>query len=129
MTPNEGLRIGVLGMTGRCPFGGQTLLYLNWLRGFHKAGHEVWYVEDDSVWPYDPLQNTITDDCKYAVRHIADCLARIGLQDRWAFRLADRKDACWGLSEQQLKEIYPGCDVIINLGGRTPPPRAHTAAP
>ena len=27
----------VLGMMGRCPFGGQTWLYLNWLRGLHGA--------------------------------------------------------------------------------------------
>ena len=26
------LRLVILGMMGRCPFGGQTWLYLNWLR-------------------------------------------------------------------------------------------------
>ena len=31
----------VLGMMGRCPFGGQTWLYLNWLRGFQRLGHDV----------------------------------------------------------------------------------------
>src|SRR5258708_32504244 len=129
MTPNEGLRIVVLGMMGRCPFGGQTWLYLNWLRGFHKAGHEVWYVEDDSVWPYDPQQNTVTDDCKYAVRHIAESMARIGLQHRWAFRLADRKEACWGLSEQRLNELYRACDVIMNVVGATDLPEGHMPAP
>jgi hypothetical protein len=46
------LRIVILGMMGRCPFGGQTWLYLNWLRAFSRLGHDVWYVEDDSVWPY-----------------------------------------------------------------------------
>ena len=54
------LRLIVLGMMGRCPYGGQTWLYLNWLRGLAANGHEVWYVEDDSVWPYDPEQNTVT---------------------------------------------------------------------
>src|SRR5438270_692096 len=79
------LRLVVLGMMGRCPFGGQTWLYLNWLRGLSRLGHDVWYVEDDTVWPYDPEQNTVTDDCSYAVRHLAGCMARIGLPDRWAF--------------------------------------------
>ena len=68
------LRLVVLGMMGRCPFGGQSWLYLNWLRGFTSLGHEVWYVEDDAVWPYDPVQNAVTDDCSYAVRHLAGCL-------------------------------------------------------
>ncbi len=49
----------VLGMMGRCPFGGQTWLYLNWLRGFQRLGHEVWYVEDDATWPYDPVTNEL----------------------------------------------------------------------
>src|SRR6187200_3186592 len=94
---NRGLRITVLGMMGRCPFGGQTWLYLNWLRGLARLGHDVWYVEDDSVWPYDPVQNTVTDDCSYAVAHHERCVDRIGLADRWAFLLADREGACWGL--------------------------------
>src|SRR5215472_12479098 len=94
------LRLIVLGMMGRCPFGGQTWLYLNWLRGLTRLGHEVWYVEDDSVWPYQPEENTITDDCSYAVRHVRSSLERIGLEDHWAFKLADDPDAVWGLSDE-----------------------------
>jgi hypothetical protein len=60
------LRIIVLGILGRCPYGGQTWLYLNWLLPLQRLGHEVWYVEDDSVWPYDPVKGTVTDDCSYA---------------------------------------------------------------
>src|SRR5438309_1740585 len=86
------LRLVILGMMGRCPFGGQTWLYLNWIRAFASLGHDVWYIEDDSLWPYDPEQNTITDDCNYAVRHIRSSLERIGLTDRWAFRLAGQRD-------------------------------------
>src|SRR5215472_4251816 len=87
------LKIAVLGMMGRSPFGGQTWLYLNWLRGLQQLGHDVWYVEDDTVWPYDPVKNAVTDDCSYAVRHVSHCLNQIDLPDRWAFRLADRTGA------------------------------------
>jgi hypothetical protein len=113
------LRLVVLGMMGRVPFGGQTWLYLNWLRGLHALGHEVWYVEDDTVWPYDPEANTITDDCGYAVRHIASSMEAIGLPDQWAFRLADRPGACWGLTEDTLRELYRGCDALLNIVGAT----------
>src|SRR5215831_12079804 len=113
------LRIVVLGMMGRCPFGGQTWLYLNWLRGFHSLGHEVWYVEDDSVWPYDPDQNTVTDDCSYAVRHIATCMDKLGMLDRWAFRLADGNGACAGISDSQLRDLYGSCDLLLNVVGAT----------
>ena len=115
----SGLRVVVLGMMGRLPFGGQTWLYLSWLRGLAELGHDVWYVEDDSVWPYDPVQNTVTDDCSYASSHLARCMERIGLADRWAFRLAGYPDACYGVSESKLGELYGSSDVLLNVVGAT----------
>jgi hypothetical protein len=123
------LRIVVLGMMGRCPFGGQSWLYLNWLRGLDRLGHEVWYVEDDSVWPYDPELDSVTDDCGYAVRHISSCMDRVGLPDRWAFRLAGRDGACWGLSEARLRRLYRSSDVLLNVVGATDLTEDHLSAP
>lgn len=122
------LRLVILGMMGRCPFGGQTWLYLNWIRALARLGHDVYYVEDDTVWPYDPERNAVTDDCRYAVKHIAGCMERIGLPDRWAFRLADRKGACWGLSEVRLQELYSTCDALLNVVGSTALRDEHLAA-
>jgi hypothetical protein len=126
------LRVVVLGMLGRCPFGGQTWLYLNWLRGLQGLGHDVWYIEDDLVWPYDPTQDAVTADCSYAVRHIASCMNRIGLTDRWVFRLADPRlgDAannCWGMSVQELGKLYRSCDVLLNVVGATDFRYGHSA--
>lgn len=123
------LRLVILGMMGRSPFGGQTWLYLNWIRAFSRLGHDVYYVEDDTVWPYDPKQNTVTDDCSYAVRHIAECMRRIGLPDRWAFRLADREGACWGTYARKLDELYRSCDALLNVVGATDLREDHLAAP
>jgi hypothetical protein len=123
------LKLVVLGMMGRCPFGGQTWLYLNWLCGLHRLGHEVWYVEDDTVWPYDPEQNRVTDDCTFAVHHLVHSLERIGLAGKWAFRLADRRGACWGLSEPDLDELYRSCDALLNIVGATDLREEHLAAP
>jgi hypothetical protein len=123
------LRLVILGMMGRCPFGGQTWLYLNWLRAFSRLGHEVWYVEDDSVWPYDPQANRVTDDCAYAVNHVRSSLDRIGLSDRWAVRLADRPHACWGLGGRQLDDLYRSCDALLNIVGATDLRGEHLRAP
>ena len=92
-------------------------------------GYDVWYVEDDTVWPYDPVQNTITDDCSYAVAHIKRCMQQIGMPDRWAFRLADRKGACWGMSEQSLDELFRSCDLLLNIIGATDLREEHMTAP
>jgi hypothetical protein len=123
------LRLVVLGMMGRCPFGGQTWLYLNWLRGLQRLGHDVWYAEDEFIWPYDPQKDTATDDCAYAVRHIAACMERIGLAGRWAFRLGGRRDACWGLSAERLNELYRSSDALLNVVGATALREEHLAAP
>ena len=126
---SERLRLVVLGMMGRCPFGGQTWLYLNWLRGLSSLGHDVWYVEDDTVWPYDPQKNSLTDDCTYAVKHISQCLEGIGLGGKWAFRLADRNGACWNLSDTKLNDLYSTCDALLNVVGATDLREQHLAAP
>ncbi|HEX6739536.1 MAG TPA: hypothetical protein VF310_14755 [Vicinamibacteria bacterium] len=110
----------VLGMMGRCPFGGQTWLYLNWLRGLARLGHDVWYVEDDAAWPYDPRADSIVDDPAYAVGHISGALERIGLGDRWAYRALYRgEEACHGLSQQRLVQLYRDCDALLNVCGAT----------
>jgi len=123
------LRLVVLGMMGRCPFGGQTWLYLNWLLGLRKLGHEVWYIEDDTVWPYDPERDSITDDCSYAVRHIASCMERIGSPDTWGFRAAYRAEECYGITGAQLDELYRTCDALLNIVGATDLRKEHLAAP
>ncbi len=122
------LRLVVLGMMGRSPFGGQTWLYLNWLLALRALGHDVYYVEDDTVWPYDPVTNQITDDCTYAVSHIARSMQHIDMPERWAFRFAERKEACWGLSDGQLNRLYADSDALLNIGGATALRDEHGAA-
>ena len=113
-------KLVVLGMMGRCPFGGQTWLYLNWLRGLARNGHEVWYVEDDATWPYDPRRDAITDDPDYATSYLDRVLGRIGMGDRWAYRALYRgKDDCYGLSRAKLEQLYRDCDALLNVCGAT----------
>ena len=123
------LRVVVLGMMGRMPFGGQTWLYAHWLRGLADAGHDVVYCEDDSVWPYDPLAQRVTDDCGYAVGHVARTMEGIGLPGRWAFRLEGRDDACWGMAPRALDELYRSCDALLNVVGATDLREEHLRAP
>ena len=123
------LRLVFLGMMGRCPFAGHSWGHMNWLIGFKRLGHEVYYVEDDTVWPYDPVQNTVTDDCRYAVNHIRQCMERIGLRNRWAFRLANRHGACWGMTPRELDGLYRSCDILFNVPGATELREEHLVAP
>jgi hypothetical protein len=108
----------VLGMMGRCPFGGQTWLYINWLRGLHKLGHRIFYVEDDLDWPYDPRVNTCHTDPSYTVEYVAGVMKRIGLDGCWAYRPRYRSaDECYGMTVAQLLDLYRGCDALLNICG------------
>jgi hypothetical protein len=119
----------VLGMMGRCPFGGQTWLYLNWLRGFARLGHEVWYVEDDATWPYDPRVDTVTDDPSYAAAYLERVTREAGLAGRWAYRPLQRAGECYGLSAARLRDLYRRCDAILNVCGATVLNDDHALAP
>jgi hypothetical protein len=119
MTHSKKLRIVILGIMGQLPFGGQTWLYLNWIRGFSRLGHDVYYIEDDAGWPYDPIQNTRTNDCVYAVKHISRSMEGIGLSNNWAMRHPDRPGACWGMKSDQIDELYTSCDALFNVVGAT----------
>lgn len=123
------LRLVVLGMMGRCPFAGQTWLYVNWLRALTSLGHEVYYIEDDIVWPFDPRQNRVTDDFHYAVDHVSRCMAHIGLRDRWAVRFFLRRGASWGMESSAIDQLYRTCDAVLNICGATELRDEHKVAP
>lgn len=113
------LRLVVLGMMGRSPFGGQTWLYLNWLRGLAASGHEIWYIEDENNFPYDPEQNSIVKDPAYAVRHIGSAMARIGMPDNWAYRLSHLDNLSYNRTSAQIDELIRSCDALLNVCGST----------
>ena len=61
------MRIVVTGLLGQYAFGGVTWDYIQYLLGFRALGHDVWYLEDSGAWPYDPVKQTISDDCTFNV--------------------------------------------------------------
>jgi len=123
------LKIVMLGTMGLLPFGGHVWVHLNWLRGFHGLGHEIWYVEDHGSWPFNPEQNAYTDDCSYALRQLRTWLSEIDLDRRWAFRHPGKEGYCAGMSPEHLKELYRSCDILINMAGATELNDEQLAAP
>jgi len=123
------LKLVVLGMMGRCPFGGQTWLYINWLRGLQALGHDVVYVEDDATWPYDPRQNSMVDDPSYAAAYLERVTREIGLHGKWAYRPLYRgAEECHGMTAADLRQLYRDCDALLNVCGATVLNDDHRAA-
>ena len=108
------LRIVVLGIMGRTPLAGVVWQAMHYLEGFRRLGHEVVYVEDTGAWPYDPEQNTLTEDVRYAVRTIEAAMTLLGLPDRWAYRAAPPGSRLFGLGEAELAQVCRDADVLVN---------------
>lgn len=111
-------RIVVLGFMGSCPVAGVIWQHLHYLVGLQRLGHEVWYVEDGSRYPYDPEAFTITEDFSYAARMLERLALQYGFENRWSFcaRYGDEPRTV-GCDLPALRELYRTCDAALNICG------------
>ena len=110
------MRIIVTGLVGQYAFGGVAWDYLQFVEGFRQLGHDVFYLEDTEMWPYDPIQNTISADCGYNVNYLRGVMEKLGLADRWIYRSAP--DASYhGHTEAEAKEICATAEFFLNVSG------------
>jgi len=114
----QGLHLVVLGIMGRTPLAGVVWQVLHYIEGFRRLGGDVYYIEDTGDWSYDPEQNTVTNNCSYAVNYIGELMAKYGLSDRWAYRSA-MEGHTFGLSDTQVVEVFERADALVNLTGST----------
>lgn len=112
-------RLVVLGILGQMPLAGVIWQVLHYLEGFRRLDFDVYYVEDTGNWPYDPEQNTVTDNCAYAVNLIGQLMSAYGWSDRWAYRLGAQGGRTFGFSESQLTQLFEQADVLVNVTGST----------
>ncbi len=112
------LRIVVTGGLGAMPFAGVAWQVMHYLEGFRRLGHEVHYLEDSGSWPYDPEQDTVSEDPRPALRYVARHVARCGLEGRWAYRNGV-EGTLHGMSEPELSAVLERADVLVNVSGFT----------
>ena len=111
------------------PFAGVAWQVLQYLEGFRRLGHEVFYLEDTQRWPYDPVQDTVCDDAGPAIAYVAALMERVGLQDAWAYRDVAQDGALHGATEERLVRTLRTADVLINLSGVMVLQDAHRQIP
>ncbi len=111
------MRIVVTGLIGQYAFGGVTWDYMQYVLGFQKLGHEVWYLEDSSVWPYDPVKQEPATDCSYNVGYLRRVMHEFDMGDRWIYR--NGADGIYhGVSDTATAEkILRSADVLANVSG------------
>jgi len=108
------LRIVVSGFIAQYPLGGVAWDYLQYPVGLARLGHDVYYLEDTGLWPYNPAERGISRTCEYNVEYLAQCMEQFGLGGRWAYRFA--LDNEWiGLSGSRVDEVLASADLILNV--------------
>lgn len=110
-------RIVVSGYIARYPLAGNVLAHLQYVLGFARLGHEVWFVED-AGWAdscYDPERDEMTSDPSYGVGLLGHLMRQHGLDGRWAFRDGDGR---WhGQPGAQILTIIADADLYLEVGG------------
>src|SRR5687767_15013260 len=99
-------RIVVMGFMASIPIAGVIWQHLHYLVGLQRLGHEVFYLEDSSRLPYDPVRLEITNDYSYAAGTLARLAREFGFEERWGFcarYLPDLPTA--GLPRPRIREL------------------------
>jgi hypothetical protein len=111
-------RIIVTGYMARCPIAGVIWQHIHYLVGLQRLGHEVFYIEDSTAHPYDPIAYDYGPDCRYNVEAMSRLARQFGFEGRWGFRaryLPDRPT--FGLTSTRIDELYCEADAILNVCG------------
>lgn len=114
-------------MMSRIPVAGVVWQTVHYLVGFERLGYEVYYVEAHARTPTALMERDDEDGSDKASAFIDKVMRRFDLEGRWAFHALHADNRCFGMTENQLKDLYRSADLIINLHGGTVPLPEHAA--
>ncbi len=101
------------------PYAGMAWMHMQMVVGLRRLGHDVYYFETTSSWPYDPIQQARVCCSEYAVSYLARVAEKFGLADRWAYRRSYGDKAWFGLDRSRAEELLAHADVVLNVAGAT----------
>src|SRR5438309_1035953 len=98
-------RLVVLGTLASNPYAGMAWMHMQIAAGLRRLGHDAYYFETTSNWPYDPIRRTKVCDSDYAVAYLARVAESFGLGDRWAYRRSYSDKEWFGLSRNKAEDL------------------------
>src|SRR5215471_10017863 len=113
------LRLIVLGTLASIPYAGHGWVHMQLAVGLRRLGHDVYYFETTSAWPYDPIQQARVCESDYSLRYLARVAESFGLRDRWAYRRSFGDKAWFGLDRARAEDLLAHADVVFNVAGAT----------
>jgi hypothetical protein len=111
--------IVVVGAVASNPYAGMAWMHMQITAGLQRLGHDVYYFETTSNWPYDPIRNTKVGDSDYAVPYLARVTESFGLGNRWAYCRSYLDNEWFGLTSAKAKELLADADAVLNVAGAT----------
>ena len=115
------LRLVVLGTLASDPYAGMAWMHMQIAAGLRRLGHDVYYFETTSTWPYDPLRASRVCDSDYALPYLARVADQFGLGDRWAYRRSYLDNEWFGLDQGKAEDMLAHADAVLNVTGSTRP--------
>lgn len=120
-------KIVLLGMMTKMPVAGVVWQTVHYLIGLQRLGYDIYYVEAHGRTPLMFTGRDDDDGSPRAAAFVDQVMRRFDLGDRWAFHALHSDGHCYGLTENQLKELYDSAALLINLHGGTRPLPEHSA--
>jgi hypothetical protein len=113
------MRLVVLGTLASLPYAGMALQNIQYVVGLRRLGHDAYYFETTSSWPYDPVRQSKVRDSGYALSYLARVAKRFGLEGRWAYRRSYADKAWFGLSRLDAEHLLAHADAVFNITAST----------
>src|SRR5690349_7675944 len=111
------LQIVVLRTVASNPYAGMTWMHMQITEGLRRLGHDTYYFEMTSTWPFDPIRKAEADYDNYAAPYLGRVAESFGLKDRWALRRSFSDNEWRGLPASKAEEILAGADIVLNVSG------------
>jgi hypothetical protein len=112
-------RIVVVGTLASDAYAGMAWMQMQITAGLKRLGHDVYYFEITSTWPYDPIRQLRVCDSDYAVPYLARVAERFGLGDRWAYRRSYLDKEWLGMDRARAEDLLAHADAVLNIAGAT----------
>ena len=94
------------------PYAGVAWREMQFAQGLDRLGHDVYYLETTSTWPYDPVRRTRVGDSNYAVPYVRRVAESFGFAGHWGYRRSYGDKEWFGLSRAAAEDLLANADEI-----------------
>jgi len=110
-------KLVVVGTLSTDPFAGMAWMHMQFAVGLQRLGHDVYYVEMNGNWPYDPVRQSHVGDSTYALPYLRRVVEGFGFGDRWAYRRGYSDREWFGPAAASAEELLVRADAVFNITG------------